>query len=504
MRRRLLILAAFVAVGFLTRGVLLGVGIVDLDEAAHIVGSWELLRGQLPYTNFADHKPPLVYVYYALAQLLLGRGMLAVRLLTLLVTVPFTAHAASAFFRHDRRGVVAGLLYLVYGAAFLGHDMLAVNCELLMMLPLSWALVAVRNEDAAGRPGRLLLAGLLVGVGVLFKYQAAFWLPALALAAGSAGRTLRRHLGAWGALGTGFALPLVLTYLLFRAAGGADGFVYWNLTHNLDYTVSTVRWEDALERAAAYLLPFLLVTSPLWWGWRRSLSRCDSPYRSRLVSALVAFSAASGLLGFRLYPHYFIPLYLPLSLAAAPFLEECLRRPLDRRGRWIVAWSVVALVGFTVVNGWMYLGGGSVEGETRPVYGRVAERLRADPCFPGASLFVWGFAPSFYYAADLPVASRFLLVSTTLVGYVSGRRGGDSDPGLGRPEHWDWLMSDLERSQATFILDTAESGLGRWHYPVEDFPRLDRFLHKRYEATTVVDRVRIYRRRGCQGGAGER
>ena len=36
------------------------------------MGSWELLRGRLLYTDFADHKPPLLYVYYALAQLLFG------------------------------------------------------------------------------------------------------------------------------------------------------------------------------------------------------------------------------------------------------------------------------------------------------------------------------------------------------------------------------------------------------------------------------------------------
>ena len=53
-------------------------------------------------------KPPLLYVYYAAAQLLFGRGMLAVHLATVLITVPLTALGVSAFFRHDRRGVIAG------------------------------------------------------------------------------------------------------------------------------------------------------------------------------------------------------------------------------------------------------------------------------------------------------------------------------------------------------------------------------------------------------------
>lgn len=53
------------------------------------------------------------------------------RLEAVRLTVPLTALAASAFYRHDRRGHAAGLLLLVYGAAFLGHDVLAANTELL-------------------------------------------------------------------------------------------------------------------------------------------------------------------------------------------------------------------------------------------------------------------------------------------------------------------------------------------------------------------------------------
>ena len=108
---RLRLLGALVAVSVLTRGLFLGVEILDLDEAAHAVGSWELLRGRLLYVDFADHKPPLLYVYYAVAQWLLGRGMLAVRLVTVLATVPLTAYALSAFFSHARVNSVDQLTF---------------------------------------------------------------------------------------------------------------------------------------------------------------------------------------------------------------------------------------------------------------------------------------------------------------------------------------------------------------------------------------------------------
>lgn len=184
----------FLATSLATRGFLLGVDILDVDEAMHIVGSWQLLRGRHLYVGFVDNKPPLLYVYYAFAQLLFGRGMLAVHLLTVLVTVPLTALGVSSFFAHDRRGVMAGLIFLVFGSAFLAHDMHAANCEILMLLPATWAVAAVRDEERGRRARWMFWAGGLLGMAMLFKQQALAWAPALVLSAILASRRAR---GSW-------------------------------------------------------------------------------------------------------------------------------------------------------------------------------------------------------------------------------------------------------------------------------------------------------------------
>ena len=143
--RRGVILGLFVAVSLLTRAPFLSVPYLDLDEAAHLVGARELMQGGTLYVDVADNRPPLLYGFYALALTLLGPGLASVRLLVAVAVVPLTAFAASAFYRHDRRGIVAGLLYIVYGAAFLAHDMHSASPEVLMLLPLAAALVAVRD-----------------------------------------------------------------------------------------------------------------------------------------------------------------------------------------------------------------------------------------------------------------------------------------------------------------------------------------------------------------------
>ena len=235
--KTVLLFALFAAVSLLTRWLSLVVDVLDVDEAAHVVGSWELMRGRLLYADFVDNKPPLLYVYYALAQAAFGQGLIAVHLATALVTVPATALAASAFFGHDRRGLTAGLLYLVYGASFLAHDMLASNTEILLLLPSAWAVVLVRDEARARSGGRLAAAGALLGIAFLLKYQAVVWLPALGLAAAAASPPAAKsaRAGRLALLVAGFAVPLVATYFWFQARGAAQALVYWTLWNNARY-----------------------------------------------------------------------------------------------------------------------------------------------------------------------------------------------------------------------------------------------------------------------------
>lgn len=442
-------------------------------------------------------------MYYALAQWLLGRGMLAVRLVTVLVTVPLTALGLSAFYGHDRRGRVAGLAFLVASAAFLAHDMHAVHAELLMLLPGAWALVLLRDADEAARPPRAAAAGALIAIATLLKYQAGFWLPALGLAVLLSTPRRLRALTAAGALVCGFAVPMAAAFLYFRARGAAEAFWYWNVTHNLGYASNPIPALDALLRSMRYLLPFLIVTAPLWWGWRRTDEGDANPHAARLVSLTLLFSIPPVFLGLRFYPHYFIQLYAPLTLAAAPWLARCFEAPLGRTGRRLAAWALLMLAGFTLANTVLYFGRSGVYEETDPGFARVAARLRRDACFEGASLFVWGFAPLLYYYVELPVASRFVMPQASLTGYVPGNPASRSDAlateSLIRPEHWDRLMLDLEADRPAYILDTAPAGIHGWErYPLARFPRLFRFVRHDYEPLDSVDDVHIYRRRGCE------
>jgi 4-amino-4-deoxy-L-arabinose transferase-like glycosyltransferase len=278
---------------------------------------------------------------------------------------------------------------------------------------------------------------------VLVRQQAGSWLPALALTVWFAGRRDRLSLRLWrlAALGLAFALPLAAACAVFAARGAVRELVFWTVIHNLRYAANPIPLTEAVERAASYLLPWLLATAPLWWAAWRSLPLLETRHSRVLLSSLVVFSLPAVFVGFRFFPHYFVPLYLPLALGAAPWTAAAVRGPTRGAACFALAWPFALLVAFTVANLVLYYGPGHVYEETRPVFRRVAARLRADPCDGAGSLFVWGFAPQLYAEADLPLASRFVVPQASLVGYVPGNRASraeTADPrGLVREEDWD-------------------------------------------------------------------
>ena len=422
-------------------------------------------------------------------------------LFTAVLCVPLTAFAASAAFRHDRRGVAAALLWLVYGASFLAHDMLATSAELVMLLPAAWAIAVAADERRAARSGPLVLAGLLLGLATLAKHAPRC---GFSHSPGPPSRARRRSRAAPPrvlALAAGFALPILATWIAFAATGGAGDLAYWLLWRNVLYAANPITPQGALERAASYLLPWLLATAPLSG---RGPGRPDlDEHGRRLTDGLVLLAVPSAIVGFRFFPHYFIPAGFALSLAAAPAVARWFERPRASRA----ACSSRRPSSSPSASPALTPGSGSATRASTARGIRCTRRrgaARDRRLLPGRRLFVWGWAPGFYYEAGLRgarPASRFaVLAQAGLTDYVPGNPDGTRrrGPRAPAPAHWDWLMADLERTRPAYILDTSPAGLYRWdRYPLRDHPRLERLVGERYERIDDVARVSVYRRLGC-------
>ncbi len=464
------------------------------DEAAHLLGSFTVLDGGRLYVDFVDNKPPLLYWSFAAAQRVLGAGLGSVRLFAVLLVVPLTGLAASAFWSHDRRGAAAGFLYVLLSGTGLPEDALPVHSELLMLLPAAWSAALIADADDRALPGRRhALAGTLLGLAALCKPTAIFWLAAAPIALLLAGRGPRPALRAGVLTTAGFALPVVATALVFARMQALDALVERVLLAGVSYVASPISASEWAARAVRGGLPWLVATAGAWWAFARG-RREPSGGRGRLVDALVLCSIPAVALGGRFYGHYFLQLLFPLCLGAAGGLSR-----FDRQARLAAGLLAATVLGFLAANAWLVLVRTDVVEDTFPLHRDVARRLRADPCYPGARLFVWGLAPRLYLEAGLPPASRFVLPQEGISGYRPGRREAEQarstrDRAL--------LIDDLERKPATYVLDLSPSGFHRWdRFPLTTFPALLDLLQRRYEVADTVDDVVIHRLRDCRAAS---
>jgi len=186
------------------------------DEAIYAVTGREMLTHHALYRDIVDHKPPAIYVLDALAEALGGMVVLHV---LLILAVWSTGLLLARIVRGDA-GWVAALLWCVFTTTLIDVDALAANCELWMMLPLVGAVVAFLEE-------RLVLAGALVAIAMLFKYQAGIQLPLFAVTWIAHHRW--RALPGLARLALGTAIPLAATVLAFVAAGTLASARFWFL-----------------------------------------------------------------------------------------------------------------------------------------------------------------------------------------------------------------------------------------------------------------------------------
>jgi hypothetical protein len=293
-----------------------------IDESYYAAGAVELASGGTFFRDVVDHKSPGIYYVYAAIYRVAGpynqTAVHAVLLVVAALTAYFLGLLAQEFFG-PRVGRWAGTLYALASVIGPANDFQAANTELFMNLPVAAALW-LSARLWLGKAGRYVEApvmGLLVGVAILVRPQAAVALVPIGVA-------LWRGRAGWrtaAVVACAAALPtLVLVASLWRADALADlraSLAYAN------YYAKCLPFEVKLANASLKSLFFvginlglmIPVTMLLARGRRR-----DPVWRqgagcllgSWLLASVVAVSS-----GGRFYPHYFIQALPPLVVMAA-------------------------------------------------------------------------------------------------------------------------------------------------------------------------------------------
>jgi len=408
--------------------------VIDWDESLYLLQAREWLRGNWPFSGVWDMHPPGAPGLIALAFLMLGESLTAVRLLGA-VCVTATGYALFALVR-----AAEGPPALGYGAALLyaGHSILlgglASNTEILFAPFVVAALaVALGGAVAPGPPPwwRLLVVGALIGPSLVIK-QVVLPEGCLAFAVLVGPALLRRELAAPRLLAMAAAYaalcaaPTALVGGVYALRG--EFGIWWDSTVQapLLYAMGRVSAGEALWRgviAALALRWLLLLAGGAGFAFGSSL-----PALRRLVWFGVAWLLVAGLaiaLPGMFFTHYFLIALPPLALLAALGALMLSRLATPRRAGSLMLAAVAAVCADVLATDLQpRIARGFALGSPdtpRRIAALMNEELR-----PGETIFVPNYQPVVYFLTEAALPTRFPF-PVHLTGSFANLAGVDTD-----------------------------------------------------------------------------
>ena len=482
------------------------------DEATYSSIAASILDGNLLYVSVVDHKPPLIYLTYALVFWLTGSSTAAVvkaaSILAVLATALLIERICRAAGRPAAEGRWAALAYVLFSAVGPGKDMLAANAEIFMLLP---AAAAVLLFMTCRRRVALVPAGILCGCAFLYKFQGGAVLGGLTCALLFDRRSGWKDVGARECfLAAGFFIPLVLLYLWYAVSGNQDSLWFWGWQFPSAYAgllpLRQVLY-NGVVMSLQWGIPCSVLLYSAWPGGRRLVRENELfPYPALLFCWLF-WSLLGVAAGGRFTLHYYIQLLPPLSLLAAPFFNTLFdgfnrfrsfkETAFDKRGVGVIVLTLIPLVLFWLAN--------LADHRLRPrvprytkVYSAVGEWLRENGNRDD-TLLVWGNSPEIYYFSKCRMGTRFVFCnyhSGKIWGTVFDEEGAAVSEEMRVPEAWDMLLADLKNRRPGWVVDAAAGGLDRWSgHQIENYPVLWRVIEDHYTFAATVADTRIYKRR---------
>jgi hypothetical protein len=499
------------------------------DQGLYAYVGQAIARGEVPYRDAWDQKPPAVHVLYAAMYALWPHdSIVPVADLAAAVVVALLLVALGRHLTGGRGpGELAALLFLLLGnPSFLRLDGLYVRaqCETFIgLLAVAALLLMARGIPRAfdwSRPRPLWLfgAGMVLGLAFLFKYNAIVYLAAAAataallLSAGGDRRGLVASIGPIALLAAGAVVPIGLALLYFVHAGALRDLFEATITYNVKYSGETYGSRFGI---VSYLFTFpvrhaLRENDSLWLlGGLGSAVLLLTSARDRVRLVMPIWVAAACLSiainGGRGLPQYFIQAAPLLALAAG------LAGVLVWRGLALVPRIVlVAVLAFAVarvspfgkaidqtrfdlqylrgrVSRTEYLARFVSDRYSAVALGQLADYVKANTR-PGDRILVFGFSGGAYVRAGRASASRFFWSRPVLVGFNEGL------PGYGAAG----LLEDLSRRRPTIVVlqqhDWPAEGTDSATYFMRE-PRLGPWLQSGYELTARNDIYQVWSRR---------
>lgn len=452
------------------------------EEIYFVMGrAW---RENVPmYQLMFDHKPPFLYIIAGIAQSVFWfRAILA---MTMVVHTYFFYRLAALIFSGKKwlLSLSTGIFVILTSLPLLEGNI--ANAELFMMVPITASLLIIwkaKNNDYS----RIILAGLIGGIGWLFKVPVVMDVLAIGLYLYIyRTKNIRESIRAifspalWLYLFS-FAIPLLSTFVYYYLKGHGQSYLDTVLTMNLGYVSSwsTSSYKFNPFRGGLFVRGLILASfSLILYVLRNKL-----PKRMVLPLLWLAFSFFGALLSGRPYPHYLLEPVVPLALVV-PFIFVAANIWSWLLLGYLVIWGIftnqqIKFWGYPTIpiyTNFTRYALGMIDKQTYyetfdgvkrnyKIGNYLKERMQSED-----KLFVWGSDATIYNITDkLPAGGKYI-VSFHVVDL----------------KKHDYVMENLNANQPKYIVVQKEAPF---------FLRLDELLNEKYIRVFEYEGTRVYMR----------
>lgn len=420
-----LLLGVFaIALAALTRAPVWPLSVTDWDESLYLLMGRDVLAGRLPYDGIFDHKPAGLYYQFALAQVVFGQAITAIRMLAI-VACATTALFLGLYVRRAvganfAAAVVVGALYLLLSMANGG---LATNTEILINAYLAVALWLSSDprltRGLAVTPS--LCLGLVFGFMVQTNYLAGVFVLgfcaayALALAVRREADGVRTYFANGALIFAAFLLASGLTLAPIAIWGDLPNYLARQGRYLSGYGAGPELWRirvGLVDVVGAYgLLLALMAAIVLGFLWT-SLRREPNILRHRLVLAQMLMYAGLAVLGGvasgRLFAHYFLLMLPMLTVSAAVFLANLPREGALRLicSLWLVLAAVASASQVKLVEAglrsWMKTARGAPADTPAEIAKLITPQLK-----PAETIYAYDYDHVLYYQAKVEPPTKY-------------------------------------------------------------------------------------------------
>lgn len=492
------------------------------DQGIYAYGGWRMLYGEVPYKDFWDFKPPLIYPIYSVAIAVFGHNLWGIRALDLifqLITALLCGWLALLLFERRLAFFIASLIY-AFSYFAQGYWQTAQSDGFATLFVLASLTVALKwNKKVLS----FFVSGLFLGLAFWLKYSLilfglpiimTIWLKRDSGAVPTKGIPLTRGLNPLllklsVACALGVAVAIIAGFLYFWLKGAWSNFLLTEFELAKRYSALLpfhLKVRYALNEFSAFHFPEL--SGPLLWTLVVIGFLFASKKEAIFNIILALVSSLHVVIQGKFFPYHFWPVFGVMSPIAAFGLIELWRFLWDKRRIGVVVASLLILflayrpmkehINYNIQLAKVLLGKKTLVEN----YFEQDGEWGGDFCFeaswqaaqflksslkPTDSFYIWGFEPIIYYLAEKKCPNRFIY-NVPLYGTVSVDSFRDE------------LLLALEANPPKYIIVVSNDSMGHVRGVPEDsvqgllqFPKLKEFIEENYYKTVSLEDFTFYK-----------